>query len=184
MFSPPAQSRPAVPTATVWLRLLAACAALGLAGAALAQGPLVATLERALIVTTDVDGEPREELVPAFELAPGETIHEAITVHNVSDEALRDVVVVLPVPEGARYLTESAAALDLAGRRVLPEFSHDAGTSFGVPPLMQEVTVIRDGKKIVVQVPVPPEAYTHVRWVLPRLESQTAITATLRAVIR
>lgn len=146
--------------------------------------PLDVVLERFQVVEVTEDGEVREELRSVLELEPGDTVEETVHVTNTGDDDLRAVGVVLPVPEGTRYLEGSALPLEQAGATVEPEFSYDGGASYGVPPLTRTVTVEEDGRQVEKDVEVGPEEYTHARWVLPLLEAQSTVTARLRAVVR
>ena len=174
--------RPAQRIAALRTGLLALAIVAGLVTAQ--STPLEVRLERFQVVDVTEDGEVREELRSVVELAPGDTVEEIVHVANTGDDDLQAVGVVLPVPEGTRFLEGSALPLDLAGEPVEPEFSYDGGASYGVPPLTRIVIVEEDGRDVEKEVVVPPEEYTHARWVLPLLEAQSTVTARLRAVVR
>lgn len=138
-----------------------------------------------VLQVTNAAGERLEVFERAATAAPGETLEWRLAATNRSDQALEDVVLVIPVPPGTRYLAGSAQPLDLGeGVEVRPEFSFDGGTQFARPPLYKKVVVVTDGVEQEREVEVKPEAYTHVRWVLPVLNAGQTVTVRLRTVVR
>ena len=145
-----------------------------------AQSPIELQLQRHVVTQELKDGEQIETLTQALELEPGALIEESLFAKNVSDAALNRVGLVVPVPEGTMYIAGSAAPITVAKTQALPEFSTD-GETFALPPLMTTV-VSEDGTET--RVEVLPEAYTHVRWVIPEFEAQAEVTVRFRAEVR
>ncbi|ADR37515.1 DUF11 domain-containing protein [Oceanithermus profundus] len=137
-----------------------------------------------VLQVTNAEGERLEVFERAASAAPGETLEWRLAATNRSDRALEDVVLVIPVPPGTRYLAGSAEPLDLGGVAVRPEFSFDGGARYARPPLYRKVVVVTDGVEQEREVEVKPEAYTHVRWVLPALDAGQTVTVRLRTVVR
>jgi len=166
-----------------------------------AQGPAVELelLSYKVVTTTNEQGEPIEELQPAGEVAPGDVLEWRLIARNATPNTLTNVVLVIPIPPETYYLEGTASVLVLPRSQegsdkdaqeeggtivVRPEFSYDGGEHFAPPPLLKEVIEIVDGKKVVKQVPVPPEEYTHVRWVVPVMQPEQVIEVYLRTKVR
>lgn len=153
-------------------------------GLALAQSPLELSLERLFVYEQEVDGETVEVFEPALALEPAGVIQESVTARNAADRPLRMITLVLPVPNDTFFLAESAEPLAVGEILVRPEFSYDGGQTYSLPPLTKTVTIVENGAEVEEEVEVGPEDYTHVRWVVPALESQASVTASFRAVVR
>jgi len=110
----------------------------------------------AFIVTKDSDG--KEEVVPAKETVPGQVMEFRIVFTNNGDDSVSGIKVVDPIPENTRFIGDS----HLADVEALFEVSIDGGESFESEPV-KRVETQADGSQI--EVVVPPEQYTHVRWV-------------------
>lgn len=128
---------------------------LGLAGFAFAKGPVTGEIQ-AYIVTKDSDGQ--EKVLPAVETVPGQVMEFRIVFTNNGDSAVSGVKVVDPIPENTRFIGNSHAA-DVDA---LFEVSIDGGESFESEPVIRLETQADGTQKEVV---IPPEQYTHVRWV-------------------
>jgi len=167
-----------------WFKLLIA-GLVALAVAWAAQNPLWLELGSYRVVETRDD---HGRLVEAFELAdsaaPGNLLEWRLRAENRSDAALHGVALIIPIPSGTVYLAGSAQPLALGATEILPEFSYDGGEHFARPPLYRKKIVEANGIRKEVLVEVPPEAYTHVRWVLPEFAPGRTVTVKLRTRVR
>ncbi len=128
---------------------------LGIAGFAYAKGPVTGEIQ-AFIVTKDSDG--LEKVLPAVETVPGQVMEFRIVFTNNGDSGVRGIKVVDPIPQNTRFIGDSHSA-DVPA---LFEVSIDGGESFEAEPVVRVETQSDGTQKEVV---VPPEQYTHVRWV-------------------
>lgn len=136
---------------------------------ALASEPLTATLEARKVVRTD-DGN--EQLISATEAKPGDVLEYRVTYRNVSNQPLRDVMAMLPVPAtSVEYLTGSAVPSSV-------EASLN-GVLFAPVPLKRLVK-LSDGKHQ--QQLVPTIEYRFLRWPLGDLSAGGS--KTVRARVR
>jgi uncharacterized repeat protein (TIGR01451 family) len=87
---------------------------------------------------------------------PGDTVRYHLLFTNVSNGAVRGIVLDNPIPTGLRYEAGSAKA-DRTDIAVL--FSIDGGSHYTAEPT---IDVVVDGRHE--QHAAPPEMYTHVRW--------------------
>ncbi len=109
----------------------------------------------AFLVTEDARGE--ERLTVADTAAPGQVMEFRIEFVNSSAEDVSGIAVVNPVPANTRFLPDSHAA-DVGADF---EVSIDGGESFEPEPVTR-IETQADGSQATVV--VPPEQYTHVRW--------------------
>lgn len=128
---------------------------LSIAGIAYAKGPVTGEIQ-AFIVTKDSDGS--EKIMPAEETVPGQVMEFRIVFTNNGDSNVSGIKVVDPIPQNTRFIGDSHSA-DV---NALFEVSIDGGDSFEAEPVKRFETQA-DGSQI--EVIVPPEQYTHVRWV-------------------
>lgn len=128
---------------------------LSIAGFAYAKGPVTGEIQ-AFIVTKDSDGN--EKVVLAKETTPGQIMEFRIVFTNNSDEGVNGIKVVDPIPENTLFIGNSHTA-DVTAQF---EVSIDGGESFELEPV-KRVETQDDGSQL--EVIVPPEQYTHVRWV-------------------
>lgn len=125
-----------------------------LAGLALANGPVTGEIQ-AFIVSLDDDG--KEIIEEAIETEPGHTMEFRIVFTNNGSDGVRGVQVVDPIPQNTRFVPDSHQS-DVAAAF---EVSIDGGESFELEPVVRIETQPDGSQKEVV---VPPEQYTHVRW--------------------
>ncbi|WP_456410866.1 hypothetical protein [Oceanithermus sp.] len=156
---------------------------------AVASSPVQLTLTSFKVVsTTNEQGEQVERFLPAVQVAPGDVIEWRLSALNTAEEALNAVELVIPIPPETYYLQGSAVPLVLKrGEReitVAPRFSFDGGKTYGIPPLYREVKEVVNGKEVIKKVLVPPEDYTHVRWLLEVMNPGEQVEVTLRTVVR
>ena len=158
---------------------------LGLATLALAASPLVLRLTSYKVIhEKDENGKIVERLVPAAEVKPGDVLEWVLEAENKGDAPLENVALTIPIPPNTVYLEGTARPLELEGGvKVLPLFSYD-GVHFSRPPLKKVVKVKVGDRVVTKEVVVPPEEYTHVRWVVPRLDPGQKVRVSLRTKVR
>ncbi len=152
---------------------------------ALAASPLRLVLQSYKVVQIKgEDGKLIERLIPAAEVKPGDILEWVLEAENVGDIPLTDVALTIPIPSNTIYLAGSAKPLKLAeGVVIYPLFSYD-GVHFSRPPLTREIKVKEGDRWVTKKVVVPPEEYTHVRWVVPRLDPGEKVRVSLRTKVR
>ena len=126
------------------------------AGRTLAEAPPVTGRIDAYLVTRADDGSERLRAAEVAE--PGETMEFRIEFTNAGEEPASGITVVNPVPANTRFLPDTDGA-DVAARF---EVSVDGGESFEPEPVTR-IETQPDGSQA--EVVIPPEQYTHVRWV-------------------
>ncbi len=115
-------------------------------------------------VTQIVNGKEVSQRVPADTIEPGELIHYTLTYRNSGNEAAMQVVVDNPIPNDTVYVTDSAGG---AGSDI--SFSIDGGANYKKPDqLTYRVKV--DGQWE--ERKATPDRYTHIRWVIERIDAQ------------
>lgn len=133
-----------------------------LTGLALANGPVSGEIQ-AFIVSMNDAGE--EVIQEAKEVEPGHIMEFRIVFTNNGEDDVRGVQVVDPIPQNTRFVPDSHKS-DVAASF---EVSIDGGESFELEPVVRIETQADGSQKEVV---VPPEQYTHVRWLAePELTS-------------
>ena len=137
-----------------------------------------------VVLVKDATGKEVERLVPAKEVKPGDILEWVLKAKNNSDSPLKEVSLTIPIPPYTVYLAGTARPLRLDnGVTIAPLFSYD-GTHFARPPLTKVIKVEKDGRIITKVVIVPPEQYTHVRWVVPSLAPSQMVKVGLRTKVR
>ncbi len=127
---------------------------LSFAGLAFAQGPVSGQIQ-AFIVTME---EGKEKKILSSETAPGQIMEFQIVFTNSGDSNVRGIKVVDPIPANTLFIGNSNTA-DVSADF---EVSIDGGGTFELEPVVRTKT-LADGS--VEEVVIPPEQYTHVRWV-------------------
>ena len=105
-------------------------------------------------ITVIEKGRKVVKRVPAQSTASGEVLIYTLNYKNVGNEKATTVNVENPLPNGTRYLANSAT-----GAQAQVHFSVDGGKTYAKP---EKLAVRKDGKK------VRAEAfeYTNIRWML------------------
>ena len=134
--------------------VLIATLSLALAGFAFAKGPVSGEVQ-AFIVLLNEDGA--EIIKAADEAAPGEIMEFQITFTNEGEQSVTGIQVVDPIPANTRFISDShnsdvSASFDV---------SIDGGTSYESEPV-RRIETQENGTQV--EVVVPAEQYTHVRW--------------------
>jgi uncharacterized repeat protein (TIGR01451 family) len=115
-------------------------------------------------VTVIGNGKKTTKKVAATRIDPGDVIFYTLNYINSGDEAAYNAVMDDPLPKGTVYLPGSAYG---AGAEVY--FSIDGGKSFKKPSLLTYEVRLPNGKtdKRVAS----PEEYTHIRWVIKKIDA-------------
>lgn len=109
------------------------------------------------IEVTGEDGTKSMAVVPMGEtVESGDVIVYTIAYVNEGVTEATDASVIDPIPEGTVYVIGSAG-----GENTVVSFSVDGGRSYVTPPV---VTYVEKSGGTREAVPVPPEKYTHVKW--------------------
>ena len=162
-----------------WLPVAVLLGALALA----ASGLKLELVSYKVVKVQTEEGRTVEKRVPAAEVAPGDVLLWVLTAENVSGRTLKQVALTIPIPPNTVYVAGSARPLKLGEVVVQPLFSYD-GVHFSPPPLKKRVRVEENGKVVEKEVVVPPEEYTHVRWLLPELKPGEKVQVSLRTRVR
>jgi len=110
----------------------------------------------------------------ADDVLPGDVIRYTLRFTNAQEQAVQNVVFSNPVPQGLRYVLESATA---SAPNVAITFSIDGGRTFSTQPMIE---VVEDGERR--SVPAPARMYTHVRWTVEGwIQPRGQVTAEFRA---
>jgi uncharacterized repeat protein (TIGR01451 family) len=110
----------------------------------------------------------------ASDVLPGDVIRYTLRFTNTQEQAVQNVVFSNPVPQGLRYVPESAAA---SAPSVAITFSIDGGKTYSAQPMIE---VVENGERR--SVPAPARMYTHVRWTVEGwIQPGAQVTAEFRA---
>lgn len=110
----------------------------------------------------------------ASDVLPGDVLRYSLRFTNTQPAAVRNVVFSNPIPDGLRYVTESATADAPA---VVVTFSIDGGRTYSEHPMIETV---ENGERH--NVPAPARMYTHVRWTVEGwIQPGAQVTAEFRA---
>lgn len=150
---------------------------LAVMGRATAQEPP----PNALVVTAEnlMAGDERHDAWverggSASDMLPGDVIRYSLRFTNTQAEAVRNVVFSNPVPQGLRYVMDSASATT---QNVAITYSIDGGQTYSAQPMIE---VVENGERR--NVPAPPRMYTHVRWTVEGwVQPGAQVTAEFRA---
>lgn len=129
--------------------------AMSLPASVYAKDPMVSTMD-AFLITVDKKG--KEKARPAKEAEPGQVIEYRIKQKNISKDDLSGLVVTGPVPTNTQYLGKSAKTAEKHKFVV----SIDYGRSYESEPVKRTIKDENGKDKVII---IPPEKYTHVRWI-------------------
>lgn len=134
-----------------------------------------------LVTTQTKDGKIQEnrKLNPTS-VKPKDLLVLSTAVQNTTRKALSNVSIVQPIPDQTQYLANSATAFEGAAL----QYSADGGKSFAPEPLKKTVLVEENGKQIAKEVTIPPQQYTHVKWVLKSLQPEASQTLEVRVNVK
>ena len=129
-----------------------------------------------MVETTNEEGETVRERRPAEDVEPGDVIYYSVRYSNSGDEPATNVEIDNPLPEGTRYVPDSAWGED---SRIL--FSIDDGQTFKEPASLT-YTVEQNGETRSKK--ADPEEYSHIRWVVDRIPAGTSGEVGFRARVQ
>ncbi|MDX8411963.1 MAG: hypothetical protein R8K46_08890 [Mariprofundaceae bacterium] len=127
-------------------------------------------------VTISENGESRIERVAARDIKPGNEIIYTIVYVNDGDETANNVVIEDPIPANGVYVADSNIA---PGAET--SFSIDGGESFAAPSRVTYEIHTADGMQERV---AEPSQYTHIRWLLPKVEAGQRGQASFRVRVK
>jgi uncharacterized repeat protein (TIGR01451 family) len=112
----------------------------------------------------------------AVSYAPGDTIEYKILAKNAGTGVMAQPEVVDPVPEGVRYVIDSAR-----GENCRIVFSVNKGMAYAVWPVMVSAT---NANGVKIERPARNEEVTHIKWVIKdKLAPGSQKELTFRAVV-
>ena len=142
-------------------RLFAAATFCAVAAQALPAEELRANIALFIVETDD---EGAEQLVERQTVKPGETIHFTIRHENLTDEDLKDLVIVGPVPEGVTLRLGTQQSSHDAAFEIQAEMDPELpGLEWSTLPATRKV--IEDDGTVRLE-PVPEDSVAAVRWTL------------------
>ncbi|GEM_PF-4697502 len=149
-------------------------AAAVLGGTAQAQDKGAIDVKNEAFKEVAVPNSTTKKLVPAGSAAPGETLLYVLTVRNVSDKPVSNVVVGNPVPNYTEYKLDSQTASNARF-----EVSADHGKTYGSLGVLEKTAA--DGSKAIAQA----KDVTDLRWTLstalkPKEETKISYRLQLR----
>jgi len=115
-------------------------------------------------VTVVKSGQKSTKKVAANKIDVGDVVFYTVNYLNSGDEAATGAVLDDPIPQGTVYLPGSAFG---AGAEIT--FSIDGGKSFKKPSLL--IYEVKNPNGSVEKRTASPEEYTHIRWVISRIDA-------------
>jgi uncharacterized repeat protein (TIGR01451 family) len=110
------------------------------------------------------EGQKTTRKVAATKIEPGDVIFYTLNYINSGNEAATNAVMDDPIPMGTVYLPGSAF-----GEGAEITFSIDNGKSFKKPSLLTYEVRLSNGKTE--KRTASPEEYTHIRWVIGKINA-------------
>ncbi len=113
------------------------------------------------IVTQDAQGKQKvtwKALAGQATVQPGDVLRYTITGANNGEKAVKGLVINQPIPQGMKYVLQSATVNDVKGANIT--FSIDKAKSFVKNPRIKVKQ--KDGTFKIVA--APAELYTNIRW--------------------
>lgn len=144
--------------------LLVILVALLMPSAAFAKPLVSVSITAEKEVTVVKGGQKTTKKVAANSIEPGDVIFYTLNYINSGNEAATSVVLDDPIPLGTVYLPGSAF-----GDGAEITFSIDNGKSFKKPSLLVYELKSANGQKE--KRTASPEEYTHIRWVIGKIEA-------------
>jgi uncharacterized repeat protein (TIGR01451 family) len=153
-------------------KMLGAAAVLTIALPAAAQAPAKSGVQTRLDVHKVVRAaDGRESIVLADSAKPGDILVYDVTYTNAANEAVRDFVATLPIPQATEYIPGSA-------KPAAVKASLDART-FSALPLKRKVQ--RNGREV--EEAVPLGEYRYLQWTAPELGANKSLTFVARVKV-
>ena len=127
-------------------------------------------VEKEAVVTEA--GKEVKKRVQVSTASPGETLIYTLNFENKGDEEATNVELVDPIPEGMTYINGSAFG---PGSDIT--FSIDNGKTYKKPSLL---TYVVKGESHVAS----PDDYSHIRWIVKRLDPGKSGVAGFKALVK
>ena len=115
-------------------------------------------------VTVVKSGQKSTKKIAATRIDPGDVIFYTMNYINSGDEAATSAVLDDPIPQGTVYLPGSAFG---TGAEIT--FSIDGGKSFKKSSLL--IYEVKNPNGSVEKRTASPEEYTHIRWIISRINA-------------
>jgi uncharacterized repeat protein (TIGR01451 family) len=115
-------------------------------------------------VTTVKNGQKTTRKIAATKIDAGDVVFYTMNYVNSGNEAATSVLLDDPIPQGTVYLPGSAFG---AGAEIT--FSIDGGKSFKKPSLL--FYELKNPNGAIEKRTASPEEYTHIRWVINRIDA-------------
>ncbi len=144
--------------------LMVVLAALLFSSAALAKPLISVSITAEKEVTVKKNSQKATKRVAATRIDPGDIVFYTLNYINSGDEAATRAVMDDPIPLGTVYLPGSAFGADAE-----ITFSIDGGKTFKKPSLLTYEVKLPNGKSE--KRTASPEEYTHIRWVIDRIDA-------------
>ena len=128
-------------------------------------------------VTVVKNGQKTTKKIAATRIDPGDVIFYTMNFINSGDEAATGAVLDDPIPQGTVYLPGSAFG---AGAEIT--FSIDGGKSFKKPSLL--IYEVKNPNGSIDKRTASPEEYTHIRWIISRIDAGTKGTVGFQVKIK
>ncbi|HET8730601.1 MAG TPA: hypothetical protein VFM34_05760 [Moraxellaceae bacterium] len=144
--------------------------------AALAKPQLQMSVVAEKEVTVTEAGKQVTKRVKTEKSAPGETLIFTLNYKNTGDEKAVNVKLDNPLPNGARYIADSAV-----GANTQVSFSADGGKTFATADQLM-VEKVMAGKKE--KVHALPGDYTTIRWIIAEVQPGQGGQVSFRAQVQ
>jgi len=150
-------------------------AVLAASAMAVADAPLSGIIEARKVVHQD---SGREMLLPASQVSPTDVIEYRLTYANTSEESLRNISVIDPIPQGTEYISLSATRPQVGK----VEFSIDEGKNYHQWPVRYK-KIHEDGTEEWLE--ATPQMVSHIRWTIAgNFEPESEITFSYRTIVK
>jgi len=160
-----------------FISLMAVLAIVLLPMAAVAKPLVSVSITAEKEVTVVKNGQKTTKKIAATRIDPGDVIFYTMNFINSGDEAATGAVLDDPIPQGTVYLPGSAFG---AGAEIT--FSIDGGKSFKKPSLL--IYEVKNPNGSIDKRTASPEEYTHIRWIISRIDAGTKGTVGFQVKIK
>jgi uncharacterized repeat protein (TIGR01451 family) len=106
------------------------------------------------------EGKVTTKRIPLDKASPGDVVVYTITYSNVGKGPVLDAAIIDPVPQGVRYMTNTAE-----GKDAEIMYSIDNGRTWQTPPIE---TQIRKPDGSLEKKTVSLDRYTHIKWIIKK----------------
>ena len=106
---------------------------------------------------------------------PGDIVRFTVKPEAVNDQPVKNFVITQPIPTQTTYVLNTAIST-----KSMPADSIDDQKSFSSNPTVQ--VTLADGR--VETQPAPAEAYTHIRWIFPKVGTPSQMQASYQVKVK